>query len=89
MKKNFLFLVLGFTVQLAFAQTVVVTNVDERVELMSVIYRLVGAQEYSYDVYNPVYTKKIDECFARYKDLDAIKYILHIYVRFMVLDTVV
>ncbi len=78
MKKNFLFLVLGFTVQLAFAQTVVVTNVDERVELMSVIYRLVGAQEYSYDVYNPVYTKKIDECFARYKDLDAIKYSTHL-----------
>ncbi|MEM6381007.1 MAG: DUF4932 domain-containing protein, partial [Bacteroidota bacterium] len=49
-------------------------EVDERVELMSIAFRLAGAQEYSAN-YFPKYVKAIEAHFGPHKDHAVIKYI--------------
>lgn len=47
--------------------------VDKRVELMSIVYRLVGNEEYNRDE-NKIYVQKIHQHFDKYKDHPLIKY---------------
>ncbi len=65
---------LTFCVFFAYAQSETVQpKVDERTELLSIIFRLAGAKEYvNNDI--PSYSKDIDEYFAPFKGHDAIKF---------------
>jgi hypothetical protein len=48
-------------------------RVDERVELLSIVFRLAGAAEYSQTAKTVPYAKEVDEHFGRFKDHEAIK----------------
>jgi len=48
-------------------------RVDERVELLSIVFRLAGAREYSQTAKIVPYAKDVDEHFGRFKDHEAIK----------------
>ncbi|MEA5006112.1 MAG: DUF4932 domain-containing protein [Rikenellaceae bacterium] len=75
MKKILTTAFLTFCVIFASAQSQnVQPKVDERTELLSIIFRIAGAEEY---VNNniPSYAKEIDEYFAPFKDHDAIKFV--------------
>jgi Domain of unknown function (DUF4932) len=66
--------ILALCVFFASAQSQTVQpKVDERTELLSIIFRLAGAKEY---VNNniPSYAKEIDDYFTPFKDYDAIKF---------------
>ena len=74
MKKTFLIILL-FTNSFAFFAQEIYEKpvVDERVELMSIVMRLSGAQEYvSNNI--PLYANEIDKHFEAYKDHPLIKY---------------
>jgi len=74
MKKILTSAILIFCVIFASAQSQIVQpKVDERTELLSIIFRLAGAEEYiNNDI--PSYSKDIDEYFAPFKGHDAIKF---------------
>ena len=58
----------------AFSQLSPVTpKVDERTELLSIVFRLAGSEEYVNNAI-PGYVKDIDTWFAPYKEGDVIKY---------------
>jgi hypothetical protein len=74
MRKSLFLIVLIFNTTFSFAQKVYETpQVDERVELMSIVFRLAEAKEY---VKNnvPLYTNEIDRYFEKYKNLPLIEY---------------
>ena len=48
--------------------------VDERVELLSIVFRLAGAKEYSSKIFR-LYTDKIDKHFSKYKNHELIEFI--------------
>ena len=48
-------------------------KVDERVELLSIIFRLAGAEEYNSTIFN-LYTDKIENHFEKYKDHELIEF---------------
>ena len=54
------------------AQSTIVPYVDERVELMSSIFRMMGAEEYS-DKNNSLYVEDIENQFGNYKNSDFLK----------------
>lgn len=49
-------------------------KVDERVELLSIVFRLADCHEYSSNLF-PKYVEKIEEHFSTYKNHDLVKYI--------------
>ncbi len=62
---------------IAFAQKpsdLITSKVDNRVELLSIAFRLADAEEYSSDVF-PDYVNEIEKHYGDYKDHDLIKYI--------------
>ena len=63
---NKLFILLGLTGNLVFGQQKVQPYVDERVELMSILFRLIDAQEYS-SRNNELYVQDIEKHFAPVK----------------------
>jgi len=74
MKKTFLIILL-FTNSFAFFAQEIYEKpvVDERVELMSTVFRLVGTPEYV-SVWLPMYTYEVDKYFEKYKDHPLIEY---------------
>jgi len=58
---------------MAKAQVSVVPYVDERTELLSVVFRLAEAEEYSENDF-PVYIDKVNEYFASYKDHKIVRF---------------
>jgi hypothetical protein len=52
---------------------VIPVRVDERVELLSVLFRLLGAREYSQTPRTVPYAKEADEHFGPFKDHDVVK----------------
>jgi len=75
MKKILTAAFLTFCVIFASAQSQTVQpKVDERSELLSIIFRIAGAKEYINNNI-PSYAKEIDEYFAPFKDHDAIKFV--------------
>lgn len=74
MKKIVTTAFLTFCAFFAFAQSETVQpKVDERTELLSIIFRLAGAEEYiNNDI--PSYSKDIDDYFAPFKGHDVIKF---------------
>ncbi|AQX12797.1 DUF4932 domain-containing protein [Elizabethkingia meningoseptica] len=63
---NKLFILLGLTGNLIFGQQKIQPYVDERVELMSILFRLIDAQEYS-SRNNELYVQDIEKHFAPVK----------------------
>jgi hypothetical protein len=55
------------------AQNTVQPRVDERTELLSIVFRLAGSKEYNYNNI-PSYAKEIDEYFSPFKEHVAIKF---------------
>lgn len=72
MKKTILCTFL-FISLLSHAQTEVKTTIDERVELMSIVFRLAGSSEYNFDDAKQ-YIKEINTYFAPYKNHPLIAY---------------
>lgn len=72
LKSLFVVLVL-LSLPLAVKSQEVTTRVDERVELMGIVFRLAEAQEYSYNVNSP-YLDRIKSHFEPYKDHELIQY---------------
>lgn len=74
MKKVLLSIVLLCTVFSAKAQNLAPT-VDKRIELMALVFRLAGAEEYqpSYN-YKSSYTDKIERKFAPFRGSEVVKY---------------
>lgn len=70
---SFVFITISFIVN---AQQVT-TKVDERVELMCVVFRLAEASEYMNDDVE-IYTNKIDSYFSLYKNHELIEYTLNL-----------
>ena len=63
-----------FAVIVSFSQNLIVQpKVDERTELLSIIFRLAGAKEYINDNVAS-YSKEIDDFFAPFKEHEAIKF---------------
>lgn len=74
MKKILTTAFLTFSIFFASAQSQTVQpKVDERTELLSIIFRIAGAKEYINNNI-PSYAKEIDEYFAPFKGHDAIKF---------------
>jgi hypothetical protein len=73
MKRLTTALFLLFIATLTFSQTTVQPKVDERTELLSIVFRLAGASEY---VNNniPTYSNDIDNYFTAFKNHEAILY---------------
>jgi len=63
--------ILCSTVLSSFSQTTILAKVDERVELLSIVFRLAGANEYS-KTFVQKYGIEIDNYFSRYKGDDLI-----------------
>ncbi len=74
MKKIFLFFVCSFLFGNLYSQEIPIPRVDERIELLSTVFRLAGAEEYSNNSFL-VYTQKVDEYFAPVKTHELINYI--------------
>nr|AIA99601.1 hypothetical protein [uncultured bacterium contig00103(2014)] len=75
MKKFALLLLAAMSLQV-FAQEKAILDkprTDNRVELLSIVFRLAGNQEYN-NSYFKLYTDKIDSCFAPYKEHELIKF---------------
>ena len=72
MKKT-LFCLLLFISQITYSQAEVKATIDERVELMSIVFRLAGSPEYNYDLAKQ-YISEIDTYFAPYKNHPLIAY---------------
>jgi len=62
----------SMSVIFSFAQDFVQPRVDERTELLSIVFRLAGSKEYTYNNI-PSYAKDIDEYFIPFKEHAAIK----------------
>ena len=74
MKKVWLSLVLVLTTYLIYSQNSKLTpTVDERTELLGVVFRLAEANEYVNNTLTS-YSKDIDECFANFKNHDVVKF---------------
>ena len=74
MKKVWLSFILVSTTYLTFSQNNTLTpTVDERTELLGVVFRLSEADEYVNNTLT-VYSKEIDECFANFKNHDVVKF---------------
>ncbi|WP_294316937.1 DUF4932 domain-containing protein [uncultured Chryseobacterium sp.] len=56
------------------AQEQLMPKVDERVEIVSIVFRLAGAEEYSQD-YNKKYAEDINAYFEPYKNAEVIKFV--------------
>ena len=74
MKKTLFLIGLFLNATIAFSQEIYEKPVvDERMELMSTVFRLVGTREYvSYDL--PMYTNEVDKYFEKYKNHPLIEY---------------
>lgn len=59
---------------LNFSQEKLTPKVDERVEIVSIVFRLAGAEEYSQN-YNKKYTTDINTYFEPYKNSEIIEFI--------------
>lgn len=55
-----------------------IPKVDERMELLSIVYKLAVANDYDVDTLNPVYSKAVYNHFNRYSNHPFIKYIKQI-----------
>ena len=66
-------LLFSMVVFFTFSQNLVQPKVDERTELLSIIFRLAGSKEYTYNNI-PSYAKDIDEYFSPFKEHAAIKF---------------
>lgn len=73
MKRITMAVLFSMAVFFTFAQNVVQPRVDERTELLSIIFRLAGSKEYNYNNI-PSYAKDIDEYFGPFKEQAAIKF---------------
>ena len=74
MKKIITTILMTFTVIALFSQNrAVQAKVDERTELLSIIFRLADAKEYMNDNI-PSYAKEIDKYFAPFKEHEAIRF---------------
>ncbi|MDR0828879.1 MAG: DUF4932 domain-containing protein [Prevotellaceae bacterium] len=74
MKKKILLLFSVFNSFLLFSQTIYENpQVDERVELMSIVFRLAEADEYVLNAI-PLYVSEIDKYFGKYKNHSLINY---------------
>lgn len=74
--KQYSFLLFLFITFLTMAQKQVIPEeptVDKRVELLSIVFRLAGNEEYNAEIFRR-YTDKIEEHYAPYKDHDLIKF---------------
>jgi len=71
MKKITATLLFSMAIVFTFAQKVVQPRVDERTELLSIVFRLAGANEYTYNNL-PSYAKDMDEYFNPFKKHEAI-----------------
>ncbi len=82
MKKNFVLLLCFLFAIEIFGQESIKNNqynhfplpkVDRRIELLSIVFRLAGNQEYNQDIYKD-YVKDINDYFGKYKDHPLIKF---------------
>ena len=74
MRKSIVIMVLMILVTLGHSQVPkLLPQVDERTELLSIVFRLAGAEEYVND-FVPSYSKDIDAWFATYRDHDAVRF---------------
>jgi len=55
-------------------QLITPPRIDKRVELLSIVFRLAGNPEYNYNTF-PLYTKKIEAHFGKYKNHKLIRFI--------------
>lgn len=74
MKTKLFVLSILFSSILTFSQNKLVAKVDERVEIMSIAFRLAGAEEYSQN-YNKKYTDDINTYFEPYKNAKVVEFI--------------
>lgn len=58
----------------SFAQEQLMPKVDERVEIVSIVFRLAGAEEYSQD-YNKKYAADINTYFEPYKNAEVVRFV--------------
>jgi len=72
MKKITATLLFSMAIVFTFAQKGIQPRVDERTELLSIVFRLAGANEYTYNNL-PSYAKDMDEYFNPFKEHAAIK----------------
>lgn len=78
MKKLITTILLTLAVIVSFSQSLTVQpKVEERTELLSIIFRLAEAREYMNDNI-PSYSKEIDEYFAPFKEHEAIKFAIKV-----------
>jgi len=74
MKKTFILVVLLINTTFAFTQKIYeIPQVDERVELMSIVFRLAEANEYVTNKL-PMYINEVDKYFEKYKNHKLIEY---------------
>ena len=74
MQKVWLFLILTLTTYLTYSQNNKLTPVvDERTELLGIVFRLAEADEYINNTL-PSYSKEIDEYFANFKNHNVVKF---------------
>lgn len=74
MKKILVVILAAFCFQVYAEQTLLEKpRVDKRVELLSIVFRLAGKPEYNSDLFT-LYTDRIDNYFAPYKDHELIKF---------------
>lgn len=77
---RFIFLVFFFVTSISFSQKnfyLTPPKVDERVELLSIVFRLADCNEYSSKRFK-LYTDKIDTHFSAYKNHELIQFIQQI-----------
>jgi len=69
MKRLLIFLTIIFCTQfpIAYSQNSISASVDERVELMSIVFRIAGSQSYAKTTVEE-YSKQIDQYFEKYKN---------------------
>lgn len=75
MKRLLIFLTIIFCTQfsIAYSQNSISALVDERVELMSIVFRIAGSQSYAKTTVEE-YSKQIDQYFGKYKNDDLIDF---------------
>jgi len=73
LKRLVLALWLALSAHCACASTKIVAQVDPRVELMSIVMRLAGAEEYNMPASKSPYSEEVDKCFSTFKTHEAIK----------------
>lgn len=72
-KKVVLYFLLFLTLNSAYSQDIAINPVvDERTELLCVVFRLAGLQEYNNNKIS-IYTNEVDSCFAPYKNHEVVK----------------